>query len=198
MTDNGNEGLFSLDRMGTIAADIGDIREKRALAKVLCKEILRLNIVDLQRMSAAIEKEVDKLPSPYREKIHPYFLEQFFGRYFRVLKMHDEGKLEGLDGDIADKKLFGEYCTMLTGLGGDGRSGEGLGLEPAYGGYYHLISCFAMFVQDEPGHPVGTPFPGGFMVERRSDGYYCPIRDKEKDVSFSICNFCPAKQSEMP
>ena len=51
---------------------------------------------------------------------------------------------------------------------------------------------------DEPGHPIGMPFPGGFTVERRDDNYYCPIRDKEKDVPFAICNFCPAKQSEMP
>jgi uncharacterized protein (UPF0305 family) len=157
-----------------------------------------LNIVDLQRMSAAIEKEVEKLPSPYKEKIHPYFLEQFFGRYFRVLKMYNEGKLEALKGDIADKKLFGEYCDMLRGLRSDDHTGEGLGLEPSYGGYYHLISCFFMYVLDEPGHPVGTPFPGGFIVERRGEEYYCPIRDKEKDVPFSICNFCPAKQCEMP
>ncbi len=196
MTNGNNNGSFTLERMAAIAADFRGVREKRALARALGDEILRLNIIDLQRMSAAIEKEVEKLPSPYKEKIHPYFLEQFFGRYFRVLKMHNEGKLEATGGDIVDKKLFEEYCEMLTGLRSDNRSGEGLGLEPSYGGYYHLISCFAMFVLDEPGHPVGTPFPGGFTVERRSDGYYCPIRDKEKDVPFSICNFCPAKQSE--
>jgi len=31
-----------------------------------------------------------------------------------------------------------------------------------------------MFVMDEPGHPVGTPFPGGFKVEKRPDGYFAP------------------------
>lgn len=189
--------LFSIERMAAIAAGIKDVREKRALAKALIGEILRLNITDLQRMSEAIEKEVDKLPSPYKEKIHPYFLEQFFGRYFKAMNMHNGDKLECLEGDIADIKLFREYCTMLMGLSSEGRPGEGLGLEPGYGGYYHLISCFAMFVLDEPGHPAGMPFPGGFTVERKDDGYYCPIRDKEKDVPFSICNFCPARQSEM-
>ncbi len=53
-----------------------------------------------------------------------------------------------------------------------------------------------MFVLDEPGHPVGTPFPGGFVVEKRGNEYFCPIRDKEEDVWYSICNFCPAKQTE--
>jgi uncharacterized protein (UPF0305 family) len=32
----------------------------------------------------------------------------------------------------------------------------------------------------------------------RSDGYYCLIRDKEKDVFYSICNFCPATQADEP
>jgi uncharacterized protein (UPF0305 family) len=53
-----------------------------------------------------------------------------------------------------------------------------------------------MFVLDEPGHPVGMPFPGGFSVEQRGKDYYCLIRDKEKEVFYSICNFCPALQTE--
>jgi uncharacterized protein (UPF0305 family) len=62
--------------------------------------------------------------------------------------------------------------------------------------FYYLIAAFTMFVLEEPGHPVGMPFPGGFTVEKRGSGYYCLIRDKEKEVPHSICNFCPALQSE--
>jgi uncharacterized protein (UPF0305 family) len=53
-----------------------------------------------------------------------------------------------------------------------------------------------MFVLEEPGHPVGMPFPGGYTIEKRGGEYYCLIRDREKEVLHSICNFCPAKQSE--
>jgi uncharacterized protein (UPF0305 family) len=42
------------------------------------------------------------------------------------------------------------------------------------------------------------PFPGPFFVEEKNGIYFCPIRDKEKDVFYSICNFCPARQSEIP
>jgi uncharacterized protein (UPF0305 family) len=62
--------------------------------------------------------------------------------------------------------------------------------------FYYLISAFTMFVLDKPGHPVGMPFPGGFTVEQRGSDFYCLIRDKEKEVFYSICNFCPAKQTE--
>jgi uncharacterized protein (UPF0305 family) len=64
--------------------------------------------------------------------------------------------------------------------------------------FYYLIASFTMFVLDEPGHPVGMPFPGGFTVEQHGRDYYCLIRDKEKEVFWSICNFCPARQSEEP
>jgi uncharacterized protein (UPF0305 family) len=58
------------------------------------------------------------------------------------------------------------------------------------------MAGFAMFVEGGPGHPVGTPFPGGFVVEKRGEEYYCPLREKEEEVLFSICNVCPAKQME--
>jgi uncharacterized protein (UPF0305 family) len=167
------------------------ISEKSELAEALAAELGRLNVLDLQRISASLELEVNKLPSPYREKIRPYFTEQLFGSYFKLMRMHGDGMLTSLNDSIKDKKTFEDYCRMVIDKG----EGEG---EMLFGGYYSLVSCFVMFVLDEPGHPTGMPFPGGFTIEHREDGYYCPIRDKEKDVPFSICNFCPAKQSEMP
>ena len=62
--------------------------------------------------------------------------------------------------------------------------------------FYYLVAAFTMFILEEPGHPVGMPFPGGFKVEQRGREYYCLIRDKEKEIFYSICNFCPALQSE--
>jgi uncharacterized protein (UPF0305 family) len=193
-----DENIFSAERMKEVAADIRNIRKKRELAEFLAGEIGRLNIMDLQHISAAVEKEIDMLPSPYRENIHPYFMEQFFGRYFKAMRMQGDGTFKTMYGNIEDEKIFEEYCSMLAGLKDYSREDDGMGLGPRYRGFYHLISCFAMFVLDEPGHPAGMPFPGGFAVERRDGAYYCPIRDKEKDVPFSICNFCPAMQSEMP
>lgn len=59
------------------------------------------------------------------------------------------------------------------------------------------MNYFAMYVEEEPGHPVGMPFPGGFRVEKKDCVYYCPIREKEKDILYSICNLCPCKQADI-
>lgn len=187
------------EQVREIFSGLRGIREKKELAEALAGEIERFDIIDLQKVSASIEREIDRLPSPYREKIHPYFMEQFFGRYFHALKIHGDGLLDTITGEIKDPELFTKYCDMLTGRDWSNSDTVGLAsLGPQYSGFYHLLSCLAMFVFDEPGHPVGMPFPGGFSVERKGAGYSCPIRDKEQDVPFSICNFCPARQSEMP
>jgi uncharacterized protein (UPF0305 family) len=186
------EEVYPAVRTREVFSQLKGLKKKNELGKALAVELASLNIFDLQGISASLEHEINRLPSPYREKIHPYFTEQLFGSYFKLMRMNGDGSLQKVKGDIVDMKRFYDYCVMVASE--DNGSQEG----PHYGGYYHLVSCFSMFVMDEPGHPVGMPFPGGFSVERRGDEYYCPIRDKEQDVLFSICNYCPAKQSEMP
>ena len=50
-------------------------------------------------------------------------------------------------------------------------------------------------VLDEPGHPAGTPFPGGDRVECTDGIYYCPVHEKANDVDAALCPFCPAQQT---
>jgi uncharacterized protein (UPF0305 family) len=166
------------------------LKRRGDIGQAIAAELGRLSIFDLQRISACMEADVDKVPSPYREKVRPYFTEQLFGSYFRLMRMHGDGTLKAMDGRIKDEKAFEEYCLMAMEESEKKERGQ-------YGWYYYLVSCFTMFVLEEPGHPVGMPFPGGFIVERRGDNYYCPIREKEKDVPFAICNFCPALQGEI-
>ena len=59
----------------------------------------------------------------------------------------------------------------------------------------YLIAAFCMFVLNEPGHAVGTPFPGGDTVKLIDGVYYCPVREKTGDVDSAICPFCPALQT---
>jgi len=59
----------------------------------------------------------------------------------------------------------------------------------------YLIAAYAMYVADEPAHPVGTPFPGGYTVELHEGVYYCPVRTAQSEVDEALCRFCPAMQS---
>lgn len=173
---------------------------KAEIAEALCNALSRYTIADLQRASATLEREVSLLPSPYREKVKPHFAEQYFGRYCRIMYMYGKGECRMLSGEVHDLKLYREYCVMVANMKAPADEiGFGSG-DSEYDRfqtlYYYLVSAFYMFVLDQPGHPVGMPFPGGFTVRQQGTEFICPIRDKEKDVESSICNFCPAKQDE--
>ncbi len=179
-----------------VFAGFTNITGKAELAERLFYELAKYNVFDLQAISANLEKDIIALPSPYRERVRPYFLEQYFRRYGSIMALREQGIFPGLSGQIKDIALFRDYCRIVTEFRPSQEDIESN--SPFFGHFYFVVSAFFMFVLDEPGHPVGMPFPGGFAVKKREDGFYCPIRDKEKDVTYSICNFCPAKQENMP
>ncbi len=174
------------------------IDKKSALVQALALEAEKYSIVDLQLISAGLTREINGLPSPYKERIAPYFIEQFFRRYYRLIGMNDSGAFKDLKDEIKEKQLYLDYCNATEKRRRDPEAHSFIDEhDPEHGLFYFIVNCFAMFVLEEPGHPVGMPFPGGFKVEKRDGMYYCPIREKEKDLPYSICNFCPCKQADI-
>jgi uncharacterized protein (UPF0305 family) len=56
----------------------------------------------------------------------------------------------------------------------------------------YLVAGFTMYIPEEPAHPAGTPFPGGYTVEvcitvraaqGEVDAALCPVvRSRERDL----------------
>jgi len=59
---------------------------------------------------------------------------------------------------------------------------------------YSLCAAYHLFITKTPVHMVGTPFPGGFKVQKIGEEYFCPVKEKQKDVPEALCKFCVAKQ----
>jgi len=174
-------------------------RTRGELGTILVHEVQQYTLFDLQIIGGRLYNEIEKLPSPYREAIRPYFNKQLFGKHHELLALHRSGAFLVMDKPLTDPETFQKFCDMLPeGCFAYNDTGERNPYfrNPKNQLFYYLIAAFSMFVLDEPGHPVGMPFPGGFKVEQRGRDYYCLIRDKEKEVFSSICNFCPAKQTE--
>jgi uncharacterized protein (UPF0305 family) len=181
------------------AVRLGAATTKAELLESLAGEIESYSLFDLQLIGGRLYDEVRKLPSPYREAIRPYFMEQIFGMHHALLLMSRTREPGSLREPIRNPSDFGDFCRIIPDgcFSWDDQSYRNPYLRnPRMRLFYYLVSAFTMFVLDKPGHPVGMPFPGGFKVEQRGNEYYCLIRDKEKEVFYSICNFCPAKQSE--
>jgi hypothetical protein len=183
----------------SIADRLRNARSRGELGTLVAHEVLTYSLFELQVIGGRLNNEIDRLPSPYRERIRPYFKEQLFGAHHRLIAMHRGGAFAHLPDPVNDMATFSAFCDMVPSgcFAWDDLNERNPHLrQPRNRLFYYLISAFTMFVLEEPGHPVGMPFPGGFKVEQRGRDYYCLIRDKEKEVPHSICNFCPAKQSE--
>ncbi|NMB77756.1 MAG: DUF2115 domain-containing protein [Methanomicrobiales archaeon] len=198
-----NEGEeYTAERIQAIANRLAAARTKGDLVALLVHELENYSLFDLQIIGGRLNSEIEKLPSPYREAVRPYFRAQLFDRHHQILTLHRSGGSRHLATlPLRDPDLFSRFCTMVPEgcfAWNDTSERNPYFRNPKNRLFYYLIAAFTMFVLDEPGHPAGMPFPGGFSVEKRADGWYCLIRDKEKDVFYSICNFCPAKQADDP
>ena len=185
--------------IGQIALRMQSARTKGELGTILAREVQNYSLFDLQIIGGRLNGEIEQLPSPYREAVAPHFREQLFGKHHRLLALHRSGAFATLAAPIRDREQFDAFCAMIpagTLEWDDTGERNPYFRNPKNRLFYYLIAAFTMFVLEEPGHPVGMPFPGGFKVEQRGTAYYCLIRDREKEVFYSICNFCPALQNE--
>jgi uncharacterized protein (UPF0305 family) len=195
-----HEEEYTLGHIRDIVSKIQKSRTKSDLGEEIIRALQAYSLFDLQIIGGRLNSEIEKLPSPYREAIQPYFREQLFGKHHRIMTMHRAHAFQDLvTQPLRDPELFGKFCAIIPeGCFSWDDAGERNPYfrNPKNRLFYYLVAAFTMFVLDEPGHPVGMPFPGGFTVEQRGRDYYCLIRDKEKEVPYSICNFCPALQTE--
>ena len=148
--------------------------------------VRRYSLHDLLYLRGILEREMRNLPPSYRNRLFPKILEQIFGTHHVLIALHHEGRFTAMTEPLDPS--IGKYLEMVDRV----CTGDRTYLHPRFDLLYFLLSAFCIFVLGLPGHPVGTPFPGGLQVRREGDRFICPIRQKEDDVENAICPFCPA------
>jgi uncharacterized protein (UPF0305 family) len=199
MTASDITTLPEKEAIAAIARRIAAATTKGELGRTLAEEVGQYTLADLQVIGGRLFREVSSLPEPYRSGVRPFFCEQLFGAHHQLLTMDRSGAFRQPGEPLRDRETFEKFCAMIPEgcfTWDEQAERTPFHYSPQHRLFYYLMAAFTMFVLDSPGHPVGMPFPGGFTVEDRNGTYYCLIRDREKEVFFSICNFCPAKQSE--
>ncbi|MDH7593548.1 MAG: DUF2115 domain-containing protein [Methanomicrobiales archaeon] len=159
---------------------------RQELIERIHRIVRRYTLQDLQLLRGAVERELMYLPRSYRDRLYPKLIEQIFGTHHMILTMCQSGiEFQGpLD------PSFRSYCDMIEQACLNGPSP----IHPRFQLLHFILTAFLIFVLHMPAHPVGTPFPGGLKVREKNGTYYCPVKEKEGDVEYAICRFCPAKQ----
>jgi len=168
-----------LNRIGT-RGELGD-----AISLI----ILRYSPRDLQQMKRNFGIRIRDITPEYRDQLEMKIAEHLTGTWQTIRLMKQQGVFATMHEPLTEQqKNFWNMVIVQCEAAG---TGEGAGLRFLK----FLLAGFCMFVLREPGHAVGTPFPGGDKVECIDGVYYCPVRDKADDVSAALCPFCPALQT---
>jgi uncharacterized protein (UPF0305 family) len=176
----------------TISRQCSDLRAAKTrgeLGTAIARIVLVHSPKEIQQMKSNFDTKVRDLTPEYRDRLSAKITEHLLGTFQRIRLDDQQGTLRTLNQAIPDDQrgywdMVGRQC-----------SGDGEADVPALRFLKYLLAGYCMLVLDEPGHPAGTPFPGGDEVEFMDGVYYCPVKDKEGDVDAALCLWCPARQT---
>lgn len=178
---------ITLDAIEETCAALGAARTKADLLATVAGALALCSITDIEAMVRNFEKKTETLDPGYRRRLIPKVREETVGAYHDLLLLCREGEVP--EGPVAAD--LPAYAAMVADAC---RTREGAGKPADLLFLTYLLAAFTMYVRGRPAHPPGTPFPGGLEVYEEGGEYYCPVREKEGDVPYSLCPFCPARQ----
>ncbi len=161
----------------------GDLGERIALL------VLHHSPADIQRMKQNFSNRVQDISPEYRDRLTKKINEHLLGTYQRLRLLQQQGVFRTMNEPVTDDQK--KYWDMA----GDQCQADDRDDAPSIRFLKYLLAGFCMLVLNEPGHPAGTPFPGGDSVQFASGTYFCPVREKANDVDAALCPFCPALQT---
>jgi uncharacterized protein (UPF0305 family) len=179
------------DTCALILTECSDLRlaaTRGELGTRIAPLVLRHPPSDIQQMKRNFSKKVQELTPEYRDKLTQKINEHLHGTYQTIRLMYQQGSFSIMKEPITphQKPYWDMVISQCTASSDSDSSIRFLN---------YLLAGFCMFVLEEPGHPVGTPFPGGDTVQLIDGVYYCPVREKAGDVDSALCPFCPARQT---
>jgi uncharacterized protein (UPF0305 family) len=151
--------------------------------------VLQHSPSDIQRMKENFSNKIEDLTPEYRDRLAKKINEHLLGTYQRIRLLRQQAVFGTMPEQVTEqqKKYWDMVCVQC--LETEEKDDSSLRF------LKYLISGFCMLVLHEPGHPPGTPFPGGGSVQVTQGIYYCPVREKANDVDAALCPFCPALQT---
>jgi uncharacterized protein (UPF0305 family) len=168
--------------------DLATAGTRGELGAKIARLVLRHSPTDIQQMKRNFGKKVADLSPEYRDRLTKKINEHLLGTFQTIRLRNQQGAFGTMTEPVTPlQKAYWEMVAGQCTVPGDSSAGIRF--------LNYLLAAFCMFVLREPGHPVGTPFPGGDTVQLIEGIYYCPVREKAGDVDAALCPFCPAVQT---
>ena len=159
-------------------------RKKGDLLAFLKEEAGRFTPDDLNLMMIHYDAKIKDLPAEYRGELARFARIQITDGYNRLMTKN----LAPVHAKMKVSPVLHKFAAAAKKECSKGTPGDRLR------SLKYLIAAFAIFIENEPPHPVGMPFPGGGAVEVYDGVYYCPVKNAWAEEE-GLCFFCPALQT---
>jgi len=187
--DNPTSAVGESGKILNECAVLNRIETRGELGAAISRIILRYSPKDLQQMKRNFGNRIRDVTPEYRDQLEMKIAEHLTGTWQTIRLMKQQGVFATMHEPLTDRQR--EFWSVVIIQCEAAGTGESAGLRFLK----FLLAGFCMLVLREPGHAVGTPFPGGDKVECIDGVYYCPVREKADDVGGALCPFCPALQT---
>ncbi|NYB52270.1 MAG: DUF2115 domain-containing protein [Methanobacteriaceae archaeon] len=157
---------------------------KKDLLNVLKTEARSIHIQNIMKASNFLREDAKFMPLGERDDYIARFTKAFFSRIKDIKDDKTEYK-----GQVKTHKLK-EFLEVQKKMSKNSSSDD----EACFHHIAKIVSTYTTFVKEEPIHPVGTRFPGGFTLKLVDGNYLCPVKDKQKDTPSALCRFCVSVQ----
>lgn len=168
--------------------DRGESTTKQHLLDVLKSEADRVHVTDIMIACSHLREESKYVQPGYRKEYDRVYIESFLMGVRKIRE--DKNSYPG----FVDAHKLKKALEILKEQ--EIRVKNETDQHLRFFRIYKLITIYTTFVRDEPVHPVGMPFPGGFKIKYEDDTYYCPVKENQKDNPGAVCGICIAEQDK--
>lgn len=166
--------------------DLAQKLSKNELRDVIKAEAGNIHIKDIMLAAAFLRDDAQYMPKSYRDD----YIERFSKAFFSKIREIKEDK-EDRTGDV-DRKSLTEFLELLAMQSKNAQTNQ----EKCFVKIARIISTYTTFVCEEPIHPVGTKFPGGFVLHIENGNYLCPVKQRQMKNPSALCKFCVSIQDK--
>lgn len=157
---------------------------KEDLLSIIKVEASEVDIWKIMKATDFLKEDAKYMQSPYRED----YIERFSKAYLTKIKDVKDDE-DDYTGNVNVAKLK-DFLNVLELQKADAKSVN----ELCFLKIARIIALYSTFIKEEPVHPVGTIFPGGFKLKFIDGQYLCPVRQKQLDTPSALCRFCVSIQ----
>lgn len=159
---------------------------KMDLLYLIKKEANSVHIQEIMRAAGFLRKDAQYMPLREREDYVKRFSKAFF---IRIRDIKEDKKY--YSGYVPSDRLK-EFLEVLELQEKQAQTQD----EKCFQRIAQLVATYTTFIREESIHPVGTKFPGGFVLRKVNDKYLCPVKNKQLNTPSALCRFCVSIQDE--